>query len=350
MTTELWTVNEATRASRPREYNAALTEHELEQLLRVCQITETALRPVISSEHLKSLRVEIKSLQDHVFRDRPGSVKCPNLHWLSHMPDDIERYGPVYSWWLFVYERTNKLLKGANSNGHPADTPLIAFNKFLRLASLGALAAATVPGADPPSKMLSQQSTIAFDDAISAVNSIDEQKDATSWQEERADGRDFTQRLQPRVLKVKKRVLRDLTFEEMQEICRVWNSDTSIATKVRHRDSPDDDDSFVLNTHAIYFTRFDIGRNSFRSAGPGPTPTERLLDEEFVKYRGSFFDWRLENDILRSSSKRTTAGFIDVVFEVGARGPDKQLAVQRFIKLRMLAPHDVDRYRFQQRM
>lgn len=40
----------------------------------------------------------------------------PNHHWAIHIPDQILDYGPVYTFWAFLTERLNKLLKNLNSN------------------------------------------------------------------------------------------------------------------------------------------------------------------------------------------------------------------------------------------
>ncbi|KAJ7114850.1 hypothetical protein C8R44DRAFT_880917 [Mycena epipterygia] len=40
----------------------------------------------------------------------------PNHHWAVHIPDQILDYGPVYTFWAFLTERLNKVLKNLNSN------------------------------------------------------------------------------------------------------------------------------------------------------------------------------------------------------------------------------------------
>ncbi|KAK7059286.1 hypothetical protein R3P38DRAFT_2496527 [Favolaschia claudopus] len=40
----------------------------------------------------------------------------PNHHWAVHVFDQILDYGPVYSFWAFLPERLNKVLKNLNSN------------------------------------------------------------------------------------------------------------------------------------------------------------------------------------------------------------------------------------------
>ncbi|KAJ7791987.1 hypothetical protein B0H14DRAFT_2395176, partial [Mycena olivaceomarginata] len=40
----------------------------------------------------------------------------PNHHWAVHVPDQVLAYGPVYSFWTFLTERLNKVLKNLDSN------------------------------------------------------------------------------------------------------------------------------------------------------------------------------------------------------------------------------------------
>ncbi|KAJ7782582.1 hypothetical protein DFH07DRAFT_864942 [Mycena maculata] len=40
----------------------------------------------------------------------------PNHHWCVHIPDQVRDYGPLYSFWAFLMERLNKVLKNLNSN------------------------------------------------------------------------------------------------------------------------------------------------------------------------------------------------------------------------------------------
>ncbi|KAJ6597441.1 hypothetical protein B0H10DRAFT_2087257 [Mycena sp. CBHHK59/15] len=40
----------------------------------------------------------------------------PNHHWAVHIPDEIMDFGPMYSFWAFLTEHLNKILKNMNSN------------------------------------------------------------------------------------------------------------------------------------------------------------------------------------------------------------------------------------------
>ncbi|KAM6493648.1 hypothetical protein JOM56_010009 [Amanita muscaria] len=48
-------------------------------------------------------------------------LKCPltiNHHLCMHLASMVKRFGPVYGWWLFPFERYNGMLKRVNTNGH----------------------------------------------------------------------------------------------------------------------------------------------------------------------------------------------------------------------------------------
>ncbi|KAJ7879780.1 hypothetical protein B0H14DRAFT_2341287, partial [Mycena olivaceomarginata] len=47
-----------------------------------------------------------------------GSIESmkPNHHWVVHIFEQIQDFGPVYSFWAFLSERLNKILKNMKSN------------------------------------------------------------------------------------------------------------------------------------------------------------------------------------------------------------------------------------------
>ena len=67
----------------------------------------------------------------------PDDVK-PNHHWCTHIFDQI--IGPVYSFWSFLFERLNKVLKSYQTNNHEDGevevTFFRAFSRDVRLRDL----------------------------------------------------------------------------------------------------------------------------------------------------------------------------------------------------------------------
>lgn len=46
-----------------------------------------------------------------------GCPLTPNFHITMHLRDKIEKYGPVYGWWAYAFERMNGILGRFNLNG-----------------------------------------------------------------------------------------------------------------------------------------------------------------------------------------------------------------------------------------
>ena len=46
------------------------------------------------------------------------SLLTPNIHLHGHLASFIKDFGPVYSFWLFPYERLNDILGSYHSNSH----------------------------------------------------------------------------------------------------------------------------------------------------------------------------------------------------------------------------------------
>lgn len=66
----------------------------------------------------------------------PGNVK-PNHHYLTHIFEQLDDYGPVYGFWTFVFERLNKVLKSYATSGHGGGEIEVAFiREFMRNAAL----------------------------------------------------------------------------------------------------------------------------------------------------------------------------------------------------------------------
>jgi hypothetical protein len=64
----------------------------------------------------------------------------PNHHWAVHLSEQILDYGPVYSFWSFLPERLNKVMKNMNSNnwtgGQLEISMMREFNRGARMDGL----------------------------------------------------------------------------------------------------------------------------------------------------------------------------------------------------------------------
>ncbi|KAH9914437.1 hypothetical protein B0H21DRAFT_703670, partial [Amylocystis lapponica] len=74
-------------------------------------------------------------LQDYLL----GFLK-PNFHFVTHIFEQIDDYGPVYGFWTFLTERLNKVLKSYATNNHDGSelevTFFRAFSRDVRLRRL----------------------------------------------------------------------------------------------------------------------------------------------------------------------------------------------------------------------
>ncbi|KAJ7665810.1 hypothetical protein B0H17DRAFT_1090260 [Mycena rosella] len=72
-----------------------------------------------STDQQQGLEKAEKLLRDYLlgFSELYGPEEMkPNHHWAVHIPDQVCDYGPLYSFWAFLTERLNKILKNMNRN------------------------------------------------------------------------------------------------------------------------------------------------------------------------------------------------------------------------------------------
>ncbi|KAG1817261.1 uncharacterized protein BJ212DRAFT_1299400 [Suillus subaureus] len=69
----------------------------------------------------------------------PDDVK-PTHHWVTYIFDQLQDYRPVYNFWMFLFERLNKVLKSYlmnnHSNGEIEVTSMCAFQKYVALCDM----------------------------------------------------------------------------------------------------------------------------------------------------------------------------------------------------------------------
>ncbi|KZT00482.1 uncharacterized protein LAESUDRAFT_666136, partial [Laetiporus sulphureus 93-53] len=81
----------------------------------------TALKLILArtvyQPELDRARVLLEEYLQGYQRVHPDKVK-PNFHYVTHIFDQIDDYGPVYGFWSFLSERLNKVLKSYSTNNH----------------------------------------------------------------------------------------------------------------------------------------------------------------------------------------------------------------------------------------
>lgn len=69
----------------------------------------------------------------------PEHIK-PNIHYVTHIFDQIPDYGPVYGFWTYLFERLNNVLKGYSVNGRAGgELEVTFFREFHRQVKLRAM-------------------------------------------------------------------------------------------------------------------------------------------------------------------------------------------------------------------
>lgn len=112
-----------------------MTQEELRLVMLLAEWASLLMRPAISETMVSRAEVLIKDWQRLVFDVHPSMQGIPNLHFISHLVEDIRNFGPVYGYWNFALEQVNKLLKNINTNGH-VGMELSIYNSFLEFGVL----------------------------------------------------------------------------------------------------------------------------------------------------------------------------------------------------------------------
>lgn len=112
-----------------------MTREELCLVMLLAEWASLLMRPAISETMVSRAEVLIKDWQRLVFDVHPSMQGIPNLHFISHLVEDIRNFGPVYGYWNFALEQVNKLLKNINTNGH-VGMELSIYNSFLEFGVL----------------------------------------------------------------------------------------------------------------------------------------------------------------------------------------------------------------------
>lgn len=62
--------------------------------------------------------LSISGMITHGLLALPWRCKAHASHWVTHIFDQLQDYGPVYNFWTFLFERLNKVLKRYSTNNH----------------------------------------------------------------------------------------------------------------------------------------------------------------------------------------------------------------------------------------
>ncbi|KAF8215094.1 hypothetical protein K438DRAFT_1562345 [Mycena galopus ATCC 62051] len=122
---------------RPKEPVRRMQAGEDENFLRFATALKIMVGSAIRTEAISKAKKLLRQyLLTYLELYGAESMK-PNQHWAVHIPEEIEDFGPVYSFWAFLSERLNKILKNLKSNnwtgGHVEVSMMRQFHRSSKL-------------------------------------------------------------------------------------------------------------------------------------------------------------------------------------------------------------------------
>ncbi|KAH9911971.1 hypothetical protein B0H21DRAFT_714183, partial [Amylocystis lapponica] len=112
---------------------------DADNFLSLASALKILMARTIDRSDLPRARSLLQNYLHGFMKIHPENVK-PNFHYMTHIFDQIEDYGPVYGFWTFLTERLNKVLKSYATNNHAGGeievTFFRAFSRDVRLRRL----------------------------------------------------------------------------------------------------------------------------------------------------------------------------------------------------------------------
>lgn len=89
----------------------------LQNFCHLVSLVNLALKHSVTAEHISQYRYHIQQYLEGSLTLFQHCKLAPNHHMAIHLADCLERFGPVRSWWSFVFERLmGDILKGCHNN------------------------------------------------------------------------------------------------------------------------------------------------------------------------------------------------------------------------------------------
>lgn len=96
----------------------------LSSYLHLVALVRIAYSHSIDSEDIKAFRLHSTKYLEELRSYHPSSIK-PCHHFLLHIPEMMERYGPIRGWWAFPFERFNGQIQHLSTNHKIGTSPSI---------------------------------------------------------------------------------------------------------------------------------------------------------------------------------------------------------------------------------
>ncbi|TDL17694.1 hypothetical protein BD410DRAFT_807179 [Rickenella mellea] len=116
----------------PKPTPPRMLREDSDNFLKLATALKIIMARSINVDDLPRARELLGSYLKGYLEMHPDDVK-PNHHWCTHIFDQIFDYGPVYSFWSFLFERLNKVLKSYQTNNHEnGEVEVTFFRAFMR--------------------------------------------------------------------------------------------------------------------------------------------------------------------------------------------------------------------------
>ncbi|KAI7935194.1 hypothetical protein MJO28_016832 [Puccinia striiformis f. sp. tritici] len=111
----------------------------LANFCHLVSMVNIALKRTMSSDRIAKYRLHNRAYLESAVKLFPDSPLAPNHHMSLHIPECLERFGPVRAWWSFPFERfMGQVVKSCHNNriGQLETTFLNTFTRASRLCAL----------------------------------------------------------------------------------------------------------------------------------------------------------------------------------------------------------------------
>jgi hypothetical protein len=169
--------------------NPRMTQNCLDMLMNLMLIVHLLFRPSITEVQLTTAEDRIEKFTKMAISQYRGLQEVWNMHSLSHIPQDIRNFGPVYGYWCFSSERFNKTLKNINTNSHIEQVPRTLMRTFQQYSHLDDLAACGTCDGSVQDAHVSRMATSMLDSIYRKCSQetthTTEQQWAAQWEQDR---------------------------------------------------------------------------------------------------------------------------------------------------------------------
>lgn len=87
----------------------------LQNYLHLVALVRIAYNYSVTQEDITAFRHHSIAYLDRLRTYHPTSIK-PSHHFLLHLPELMERFGPIRGWWAFPFERFNGQIQRLSTN------------------------------------------------------------------------------------------------------------------------------------------------------------------------------------------------------------------------------------------